>query len=399
MFDPAAFRAQFPALAAEDALLYLDNGASTQTAQAVLDAMAGYYQGYRANVHRAGHPWAARATAAFEQSRDAVKDWLKVERREAVIFTSGTTAAINLVAWGLIDQVRQGDLILVSAMEHHANLVPWQLLARRTGATIKVIPLDANGRLDLAAYDQLLALKPKLVACCHVSNTLGLINPVVEICAKARAAGALSLIDGAQAVAHLEVDIQAIGCDFYAFSGHKMFGPTGVGVLTGRLSSLGELLPFMGGGEMIDKVSFDAVSFNALPHRLEAGTGPIAEVIGLGEAVKLVQALDAGAHERQLTERLLAGLAKLPVQVLGQGERISLVSITVPGVHHSDLAHYLAGKGIAVRAGHHCTQPLHGLLGIAGSLRIALAPYNAAAEVDACLAALADGISLFKEMA
>lgn len=398
MFEPNAFRDLFPALAQPGAPLYLDNGASTQTASPVLDAMDQYYRQYRANVHRGSHPWATRATDALEASRDAVAALIGAPRREAVIFTSGTTAAINLVAWGLIDHFGPGDLILVSAMEHHANLVPWQLLARRTGARIEPIPLDGKGALDMAAYDRLLAQKPKLVACCHVSNTLGLINPVAQICAKARAAGALSLIDGAQAVAHLKVDIQALGCDFYAFSGHKMFGPTGVGVLTGRLESLGELLPFMGGGEMIDRVSFDAVTFNALPHRLEAGTGPISEIIGLGAAAELLTGLDASAHEAALTQHLLAGLARLPVQVLGNGPRVSLVSITVPGVHHSDLAHYLAGNNIAVRAGHHCTQPLHGLLGIAGSLRIALAPYNTAAEVDACLAALADGIDLFLEL-
>lgn len=397
MFDPIAFRAQFPSLCQPE--IYLDNGASTQTAEAVLNAMDSYYREYRANVHRGSHSWAERATNAVEAARDSIQSLINAADRRAVVFTSGTTAAINLVAWGLIDYFQPGDRILVSAMEHHANLVPWQLLARRTGAVIEVIPLKDDASLDMAAYEALLANKPKLVACCHVSNTLGLINPVEAICAKARQAGALTLIDGAQAIAHLKVDIQAIGCDFYAFSGHKMFGPTGVGVLAGRLESLGELLPFMGGGEMIDKVSFEGVTFNALPHRLEAGTGPISEIIGLGAAANMLRTLDASAYEAELTAFLLDGLAALPVKVLGQGPRVSLVSISADGVHHSDLAHYLAGKGIAVRAGHHCTQPLHQLLGLPGSLRLAVAPYNTKQELQHCLAALAEAIALFQEMA
>ncbi|WP_115720653.1 aminotransferase class V-fold PLP-dependent enzyme [Gallaecimonas mangrovi] len=397
MFEHSAFRALFPCL--NQAEVYLDNGASTQTATPVLDAMDQYYRHYRANVHRGSHPWAAQATAAVEKSRDDIQAFINAPCREAVIFTSGTTAAINLVAWGLIDHISPGERIVVSAMEHHANLVPWQLLAKRTGAVLDVLALTPEGTLDMAAFDKLLAKAPKLVACCHVSNTLGTINPVQEICAKARAAGALTVIDGAQAVAHLKVDIQAIGCDFYAFSGHKMFGPTGVGVLSGKLDALSRLSPFIGGGEMIEKVSFNKVTFNALPHRLEAGTGPISEIIGLGAAAQLLAKLDASAYEASLSAHLLAGLAALPVKVLGQGPRISLVSISVPTVHHSDLAHYLAGRGIAVRAGHHCTQPLHALLGISGSLRIALAPYNTLHEIDALLVALADGIALFEEMA
>ncbi|WP_406666336.1 aminotransferase class V-fold PLP-dependent enzyme [Gallaecimonas sp. GXIMD1310] len=399
MFDQPAFRALFPSLRQPDAPLYLDNGASTQTAEPVLTAMADYYHHYRANAHRASYPWARQATEQLEISRDIIRRWLRVSHREAVIFTSGTTSAINLVALGLAAQLQPGDRLLISAMEHHANLVPWQLLAQRTGAIIDIIPLDQHANLDMTAFKTLLARQPKVVACCHVSNTLGLINPVQEICEWARAAGALSVIDGAQAVAHLPVDIAAMGCDFYAFSGHKMFGPTGVGVLTGRLAALEALTPVLAGGEMIDKVSFSDVSFNALPHRLEPGTAPIAEIVGLAKAVSLLSSIDARYHEQALSERLLSGLAKLPIQILGRGERVSLVSIASRQVHHSDLAHYLAERNIAVRAGHHCTQPLHQLLGLSGSLRIALAPYNTLAEVEQLLSALAEGLALFEEMA
>ncbi|WP_341501966.1 cysteine desulfurase [Gallaecimonas sp. GXIMD4217] len=400
-FDPLELRRAFPALdqsVNDRPLIYLDNGATSQTARAVLDAMDDYYQGCRANVHRAGHALAAKATTAFEQVRHQIAGWLRVESERAVIFNRGTTEAINLVAWGLLDRLGPGDEILVSTMEHHANLVPWQLVAQRSGARVRPIPLTQSGELDMAAYQALLGPRTRLVAVCHASNTLGVINPVARICELARRHGALSVIDGAQAAPHLAIDIQALGCDFYVFSGHKMFGPTGVGVLTGRLAALEQLEPWQGGGEMIDRVSFEGVTFNALPHRLEAGTPPIAEVIGLGRAVALVEGLGDGArrHEQHLLDRLWRGLAQLPVQLLGPRDpRVSLISLSAPGVHPGDLALYLDGKGIAVRAGSHCTQPLHSALGLDGSLRLSLAPYNTEDEVDQALAALAEALALF----
>ncbi|MGL4751744.1 MAG: SufS family cysteine desulfurase, partial [Aeromonadaceae bacterium] len=361
-FSPAALRAQFPALAQsinDQPLIYLDNAATTQKPLAVLDAMDRFYRSDNANVHRAAHTLSARATTAFEAARERVRHFLNAASSDEIVWTRGTTEAINLVAasWGG-SQLRAGDEILLSTLEHHANIVPWQLLAARTGAVIRVIPLTAAGTLDIAAGLALIGPRTRLLAITQVSNALGLITPLAPLLAAAKAAGALTLVDGAQAVGHLPVDVQALGCDFYAFSGHKVYGPTGIGVLYGRRDVLETLPPWQGGGEMIRHVSFAGSSWNRIPLRFEAGTPPIAEAIGLAAALEFVATLPAGwrEHEANLRDRLLAGLARLPfIEVVAPGaERVGVVSLRLGDIHPQDAGELLDQMGIASRVGHHC---------------------------------------------
>ncbi|MCH7373255.1 cysteine desulfurase [Aeromonas sp. MR16] len=390
-------RSQFPALAQEvngHPLIYLDNAATTQKPQAVLDAINHYYRADNANVHRAAHALSGRATRAFEGSRETVARFINAPHSHEIIWTRGTTEAINLVAqsWGL-SELKAGDEIVLSTLEHHANIVPWQLVAQRTGALIRVIPLDKRGDLDLGAYHQLLGPRTRMVSIAHVSNALGTVNPVNEIVAAAKTVGALTLIDGAQAVAHLEVDVQAIGCDFYAFSGHKLYGPTGIGVLWGRTELLGRMPPWQAGGEMIDRVSFTGTSFNTLPFKFEAGTPHIAGAIGLASAIDFITELDRAElvrHEQALTDYLVAGLRQVPgLRLIGEpAQRAGAVSFLLDEIHPQDAATLLDMQGIALRVGHHCAMPLMESLGISGTLRASLACYNNRDDVDALLAAL-----------
>ncbi|MDH0359762.1 aminotransferase class V-fold PLP-dependent enzyme [Aeromonas caviae] len=390
-------RGQFPALAQEvngHPLVYLDNAATTQKPQAVLDAINHYYRTDNANVHRAAHALSGRATRAFEDARETVARFINAPRSHEVIWTRGTTEAINLVAqsWGM-SELRAGDEIVLSTLEHHANIVPWQLVAQRTGAVIRVIPLDERGDLDIAAYLALLGPRTRLVSVAHVSNALGTVNPVKEMVAAAKAVGALSLIDGAQAVAHLVVDVQAIGCDFYAFSGHKLYGPTGIGVLWGRTELLERMPPWQAGGEMIDKVSFSGTTFNTLPFKFEAGTPHIAGAIGLAAAIGFVMEQDRdslASHEAALTDYLIAGLQQVPgLRLVGEpGQRAGAVSFLLEDIHPQDAATLLDMQGIALRVGHHCAMPLMESLGIGGTMRASLACYNNRDDVDALLAAL-----------
>ena len=390
-------RGQFPALAQEvngHPLVYLDNAATTQKPQAVLDAINHYYRADNANVHRAAHALSGRATRAFEDARETVARFINAPRSHEVIWTRGTTEAINLVAqsWGM-SELRAGDEIVLSTLEHHANIVPWQLVAQRTGAVIRVIPLDERGDLDIAAYLALLGPRTRLVSVAHVSNALGTVNPVKEMVAAAKAVGALSLIDGAQAVAHLEVDVQAIGCDFYAFSGHKLYGPTGIGVLWGRTELLERMPPWQAGGEMIDKVSFSGTTFNTLPFKFEAGTPHIAGAIGLAAAIGFVMEQDKdslASHEAALTDYLVAGLQQVPgLRLVGDpGQRAGAISFLLEDIHPQDAATLLDMQGIALRVGHHCAMPLMESLGIGGTMRASLACYNNRDDVDALLAAL-----------
>lgn len=390
-------RGQFPALAQEvngHPLVYLDNAATTQKPQAVLDAINHYYRTDNANVHRAAHALSGRATRAFEDARETVARFINAPRSHEVIWTRGTTEAINLVAqsWGM-SELRAGDEIVLSTLEHHANIVPWQLVAQRTGAVIRVIPLDERGDLDIAAYLALLGPRTRLVSVAHVSNALGTVNPVKEMVAAAKAVGALSLIDGAQAVAHLVVDVQAIGCDFYAFSGHKLYGPTGIGVLWGRTELLERMPPWQAGGEMIDRVSFSGTTFNTLPFKFEAGTPHIAGAIGLAAAIGFVMEQDRdslASHEAALTDYLIAGLQQVPgLRLVGEpGQRAGAVSFLLEDIHPQDAATLLDMQGIALRVGHHCAMPLMESLGIGGTLRASLACYNNRDDVDALLAAL-----------
>lgn len=390
-------RGQFPALAQEvngHPLVYLDNAATTQKPQAVLDAINHYYRADNANVHRAAHALSGRATRAFEDARETVARFINAPRSHEVIWTRGTTEAINLVAqsWGM-SELRAGDEIVLSTLEHHANIVPWQLVAQRTGAVVRVIPLDERGDLDIAAYLALLGPRTRLVSVAHVSNALGTVNPVKEMVAAAKAVGALSLIDGAQAVAHLEVDVQAIGCDFYAFSGHKLYGPTGIGVLWGRTELLERMPPWQAGGEMIDRVSFSGTTFNTLPFKFEAGTPHIAGAIGLAAAIGFVMEQDKdslASHEAVLTDYLVAGLQQVPgLRLVGEpGQRAGAVSFLLDDIHPQDAATLLDMQGIALRVGHHCAMPLMESLGIGGTMRASLACYNNRDDVDALLAAL-----------
>ncbi len=390
-------RGQFPALAQEvngHPLVYLDNAATTQKPQAVLDAINHYYRADNANVHRAAHTLSDRATRAFEDARETAARFINAPRSHEVIWTRGTTEAINLVAqsWGM-SELRAGDEIVLSTLEHHANIVPWQLVAQRTGAVIRVIPLDERGDLDIAAYLALLGPRTRLVSVAHVSNALGTVNPVKEMVAAAKAVGSLSLIDGAQAVAHLEVDVQAIGCDFYAFSGHKLYGPTGIGVLWGRTELLERMPPWQAGGEMIDRVSFSGTTFNILPFKFEAGTPHIAGAIGLAAAIGFVMEQDKdslASHEAALTDYLVAGLQQVPgLRLVGEpGQRAGAVSFLLDDIHPQDAATLLNMQGIALRVGHHCAMPLMEVLGIGGTMRASLACYNNRDDVDALLAAL-----------
>ncbi|MCL1140111.1 cysteine desulfurase [Shewanella pneumatophori] len=388
--DLSTLRSQFPTLAQSNdgyPLCYLDTAATSQKPQLVIDAMNHYYQCDNANVHRAAHQLSARATSQYEAVRDKLKQFINAKQRSEIIFSHGTTESINIVANGLTEQLSQGQLILVDSAAHHANIVPWQQLAKRTGAVVKPIPLTADCRLDLTAYKALLEQQPAIVALSHVSNALGTLNPVHELVALAKQAGALTLVDGAQAIAHLEVDVQALACDFYVFSGHKMYGPTGIGVLYGRFDILDSLRPLLTGGEMIKTVSFEHTEFNSLPNRLEAGTPPIAEVIGLGAAIDFIQALpreQVHAQEQALLNYLQDKLSKLGDIVLyaAHSDNIGAVAFNLADEHHQDVGILLDQQGIAVRCGHHCAMPLMQTLGLKGCCRASIGVYTNKADID-----------------
>lgn len=384
----------FTAAAQSPAPVYLDNAATTQKPQAVLDALHAYYTAQNANIHRGTHRLSRLATDLHEQARADAAAFLGASSAEEVVFTSGCTAAINLVAMvlGFAGIVEAGDEIVVTTDAHHSNIVPWQMLCGRTGAQLRVVPLTAELTFDMAAYTALLGPRTRVVAVPQISNALGLVNPVEEIIAAAKRnrADCLVLVDGAQAVGHTPLDVTALGCDFYAFSGHKVYAPTGTGVLWGRRELLESLPPWQGGGEMIEEVTFAKTTYNKLPFKYEAGTPNIAGNIALAAAMRYVQEIgvqEIAAHERALTDRLYDGLGGLDgVRVLGpRGGRGALVSVVVDGVHHYDLGTLLDQMGVAVRTGHHCCQPLMQSLGITGTVRYSVAMYNNDADVDAAL--------------
>ena len=393
--DIEALRAEFPALSQEvngKPLVYLDSAASALKPQAVIDALSNYYAFDHSNVHRGAHALADRATAAFEAARDSVARFLSgpggLVRREEVIWTRGTTEAINLVAqsWGSAN-LGPGDEVLISAMEHHANIVPWQLACERTGATLKVIPVTDAGELDLEAFDGLLSERTKLLAITHVSNVLGTVNPVAKLIRAAHGVGARVLIDGAQAVAHIDLDVKALDADFYVFSGHKLYGPTGVGVLYGKYDLLAAMPPWQGGGEMIDRVSFEGTTFQGPPFRFEAGTPHIAGAVGLGTALEWLSALDQEAlktHEQAVFRELDALLCAFPgVTVIGSApERCGAVSFLLDGGHPSDVGAFLDQAGVAVRTGHHCCQPLMARYGVSGTVRASLGLSSTSADLQ-----------------
>ncbi|MEQ8955651.1 MAG: cysteine desulfurase, partial [Gammaproteobacteria bacterium] len=390
-FDVEAVRRDFPILDQQvngRPLAYLDNGATTQKPLGVINAVDYYYRNDNANVHRAAHALSDRATHAFEQARTRVAQFINSPSAEQVVWTRGTTEAINLVAatWGVAN-LKKGDRILVSVMEHHSNIVPWQLLAERVNAEVIPVPVSAKGELETGALTELLDERVKMVAIGHVSNALGTVNPVQEIVRLAHAVGAKVLVDGAQGPSHLDVDVQELGCDFYAFSGHKMFGPTGIGVLWGKQALLEAMPPYQGGGEMIEHVSFKGTTFNSVPFRFEAGTPNIAGVVGLGAAVDYLSELDreaAFAHEHKVLSYAFeraSGIEGLKRVGMAQ-HQVGIFSFLIDGVHPSDLGMLLDKQGIAVRTGHHCTQPLMEFFNIPGTVRASFAFYNTTDEVD-----------------
>ena len=389
-------RPDFPMFAAADAPVYLDNAATTQKPQAVLDALHAYYTAQNANIHRGAHRLSRLATDLHEQARADAAQFIGAASADEVVFTSGCTAGINLAAMvlGFAGMVGQGDEIIVTTDSHHSNIVPWQMLCGRTGAQLRAVPLTAELAFDMAAYLSMLTPSTRVVAVPYISNALGAVNPVREIIAAAKRnrADCIVLVDGAQAVGHAPVDVSALGCDFYAFSGHKVYAPTGTGVLWGRKELLEQLPPWQGGGEMIEEVTFARTTYNKLPFKYEAGTPNIAGNIALAAALRYVREIgvaDIAAHERALTDRLYDGLSALDgVRVLGpRGNRGALVSVVADGVHHYDLGMLLDQMNVAVRTGHHCCQPLMQALGITGTVRYSVALYNSADDVDAALRA------------
>jgi cysteine desulfurase / selenocysteine lyase len=402
-YDVQAIRRHFPALSREvkgKPLVYFDNAATTQKPQAVIDALVNYYSNHNANIHRGIHTLAEEATAAFEATRDAVQAFINAPSREEIIFTSGCTEGINLVAqtWGR-QNLQAGDEVIVSNMEHHSNIVPWFMICQEKGATLKVIPINERGELVLDEFDKLLTERTKLVSVVHVSNALGTINPVKTIIEKAHKAGAVVLVDGAQSTVHLDVDVQDMDTDFFVFSSHKVYGPTGVGALYGKRHLLESMPPYQGGGEMIKDVYFNNVTYNELPYKFEAGTPNIADTVALKAALEFTQSIGKERireHENDLLAYATDQLEQIPgLKIIGQAEnKISVISFVIENVHPQDLGILLDNKGIAVRTGHHCAQPLMECYRIPGTTRASFAMYNTGEEVDALIAGLHKAVKL-----
>ncbi len=407
-FDVEEIRAQFPILKElvhGKPLVYFDNAATSQKPRRVIKAESAYYAKINANVHRGVHTLSTLATDAQEAAREIIRAHINAKHVHEVIFTAGTTASMNLAANSLGQLLlKPGDEVLISGMEHHANIVPWQLVCERYGATLKVIPITDTGELDIAAAEQLIdssADRLKILSLTHVSNTLGTINPVKQLIADAKKRGIVTVLDGAQAVPHMAVDVQDLGCDLYAFSGHKMYAPTGIGVLYGREELLEQMPPWQGGGEMIDQVTFEKTTFAKLPFKFEAGTPHIAGIIGLGEAFRWMQDYDLeamAAHEHALLEHATKELLAIEgLRIIGTAkEKVGVISFVIDGVHHYDLGTLLDQQGIAVRTGHHCTQPLMDHFGISGTTRASFAPFNTTAEVDAMVAATKKAVKMLR---
>lgn len=402
-YELKALRQQFPILGRMvkgKPLVYFDNAATSQKPQVVIDALSHYYSYYNANIHRGIHTLAEEATMAFEATRSTVKNFIGAAEREEVIFTRGTTESINLVAytWGR-QNIAEGDEILISGMEHHSNIVPWQILCAEKKAVLKVVPVEENGSLSMAEFHRLLSKRTKLVSIVHVSNALGTVNPVKEIINAAHGVGALVLVDGAQSAVHLDIDVQEMDCDFFAFSAHKVYGPTGVGVLYGKRGLLENMAVFQGGGEMIKEVSFEESSYADLPYKYEAGTPNIADTIALKSALDFITGIGKEkirAHERELLVYATEQLKAIPgLRIIGEAaEKVSLVSFVVEGIHPQDIGVLLDNMGIAVRTGHHCTQPLMKRFGIPGTVRASFALYNEKEEIDALVIGLQKAIRM-----
>lgn len=387
----ASIRSDFPILnevVNGKQLVYFDNAATTQKPRLVLDALAGYYEHYNANIHRGIHHLAEKATSAFELSRKRLQAFLNAEHSEEIIFTYGTTDGINLVASSYGRKfLKEGDEVIISTMEHHSNIVPWQMLCEEKGCILKVIPINDEGELLMDEYEKLLTEKTKFVSVVHVSNALGTINPIKEIIAKAHAVGAKVLIDGAQASSHIEIDVQDLDCDFYSLSLHKIYGPTGMGILYGKRDLLNAMPPYRGGGEMIKEVTFAKTTYNELPYKFEAGTPNIADVVAAKFALDYVDALgkpNIAAYENELLAYATEAVKEIEgLRIIGQAkEKVSVLSFVIDGIHHQDIGVLLDQQGIAVRTGHHCTQPLMNRFNITGTSRASFAVYNTIEEID-----------------
>jgi len=396
-FDVERVRADFPILSTlvhGKPLVYLDNAATTQKPRCVIDAISRYYETTNANVHRGVHTLSQRATDEFEAAREAVRQFLNAADSREIVFTRGTTEGINLVAQSYAREfLAAGDEILIGAAEHHANIVPWQMLAKQRGTVLKVVPINDAGELDMAAFENLLNPRTKLVAVGHVSNALGSVNPVAKITALAHAAGARVLIDGAQAVAHGKVDVKALDCDFYAFSGHKLFAPTGIGVLYAKAELLEAMPPYQGGGDMIKTVSFEHTEYNDIPYKFEAGTPHIAGAVGLKAAIDYLNGLDfagAAAHEHALLEAATRAARAVPgLRPIGTArEKAAVLSFVIDGLHPQDVGVLLDSQGVAIRTGHHCAMPAMQYYGLAGTARASFAFYNTQEDLDRFFQAL-----------
>ena len=395
--DVQKIRADFPALHqqihGDKDLVYLDNAATTLKPQSVIDTLTRHYSLESANIHRGVHTLSEKATADYEGARATIASFINAASEKEVVFTSGTTAGINLLARSLGASFEAGDEVVISHMEHHSNIVPWQLLRDRLGIVLKVVPINDAGELDMTAYKEMLSEKTKLVSMVYVSNSLGTINPIKEVITEAKNVGALTLVDAAQAVSNQVVDVQDLDCDFLVFSGHKLFGPTGIGVLYGKHDVLDALPPDNGGGDMILSVTFDKTTFNKLPYRLEAGTPHIAGVIGLGTAVEYVQALGLehiAAYEDELLTYATGVMAQLPgIRLIGTAEhKTSIISFVVEGIHPHDIGSILDQEGVAIRAGHHCTQPVMQRYGVPATGRASFSIYNTKEDADQLAAAI-----------
>lgn len=398
-------REQFPVLQQKingRDLVYFDNAATNQKPKVVIDALIDYYTGYNANIHRGIHTLAEKATKAFEQTRNTASAFINAASPEEIVFTRGVTEGINLVATSYGRAfIGEGDEIIISTLEHHSNIVPWQILCEEKKATLKVIPVNSNGELNMDAYKSLLSDRTRIVAVNHASNSLGTINPIREIIAEAHKVGAVALIDGAQAGAHLPIDVQALDCDFYCLSAHKMYGPTGAGILYGKRELLEKMPPFHGGGEMIKEVTFEKTTYNDLPHKFEAGTPNIADVVAYRFAMDFITEIGRdriAAHEHDLLIYATEQISKLKgVRIFGQAkEKVAVLAFTVEGIHHFDIGQMLDARGIAVRTGHHCTQPLMDCYGIEGTVRASFSVYNTKKEIDQLVEGLERIISFMR---
>lgn len=404
--DVEKVRAEFPILHQQvngRDLVYFDNAATNQKPKRVIDALVEYYSGYNANIHRGIHTLAEKATRAYEQTREAMKSFINASSTEEIIFTRGVTESINLVAASFGKTfVGAGDEVIVSTLEHHSNIVPWQFVCEANGATLKVIPVNREGELDMEVFKQYLSPKTRIVAVNQASNSLGTINPVKEIVALAHEAGAVVLIDGAQAGAHIPLDMQELDCDFYCLSSHKMYGPTGAGILYGKKALLEKMPPYHGGGEMIKEVRFEKTTYNDLPYKFEAGTPNIADVIAYRKALEFISELgheNIAAHEHDLLVYATEQIARLDAvtQVGSAANKVGVLSFTVKGIHHFDIGQMLDARGIAVRTGHHCTQPLMDCYGIEGTVRASFAVYNTKNEIDQLVEGLERIINFMKK--